>query len=126
MPRSFVRALFAIAGFYDAIIGLAFLVAGPQIFEAAGVPSPEHWGYIQFGALLLVIFGAMFFAVAHDPVGNRNLMPYGMLLKLAYCGVAGSYWLTSGCPFLFKPFVVIDAIMFVLFLLAYGKRPSQV
>ena len=130
MTRPFVRALFALAGCYDALIGLAFLVAGPWIFDRAGVPQPDHWGYIQFGALLLVIFGAMFFAIARDPVRNRNLMPFGMLLKLAYCGIVCYYWVTTGCPFLFKPFVAIDALMLILFLLAYRSvrdsgGPSQ-
>ena len=61
----------------------------------------------------------MFFAVAYDPVANRNLIPYGMLLKLSYSGLVAYYWATGFCPFLFKPFAVIDAVMFVLFLLAY-------
>jgi hypothetical protein len=114
-----VRVVFAIASLYDFVIGLAFLFFGPRLFEAAGVPQPNHWGYIQFGALLLIIFGIMFFAVARDPIANRNLMPYGMLLKLSYTGLVAYYWVTADCPMLFKPFAVIDAIMFVLFHLAY-------
>src|SRR5712692_8873183 len=122
MTLSTVRLLFAIAGLYDFLIGLAFLCFGPQLFDTTGVPQPNHWGYIQFGSLLLVIFGTMFFAVAHDPVANRNLIPYGMLLKLSYTGLVAYYWMTTDCPMLFKPFAIIDAVMFALFLLAYRKR----
>jgi hypothetical protein len=122
MTLSTVRLVFAIAGLYDFAIGLAFLFFGERIFEAAGVPPPNHWGYIQFGSLLLVVFGTMFFAVARDPVANRNLMPYGMLLKLSYTGLVVYYWVTTDCPLLFKPFAIIDGAMFVLFLLAYSKR----
>jgi hypothetical protein len=122
MTLPIVRLLFALAGAYDFIIGLAFLFFGPQIFDTTGVPHPNHWGYIQFGSLLLVIFGIMFFAVAYNPVANRNLIPYGMLLKLSYTGLVAYYWITTDCPLLFKPFAVIDAVMFVLFFLAYGKR----
>jgi len=122
MTLSTVRLLFAVAGLYDFLIGLVFLFFGPQLFEATGVPPPNHWAYIQFGSLLLIIFGIMFFAVAHDPVANRNLMPFGMLLKLSYAGLVAYYWVTTDCPMLFKPFALIDAVMFVLFLLAYGKR----
>jgi hypothetical protein len=117
-----VRLIFLVAGLYDFIIGLTFLFFGPQLFDAAGVPQPNHWAYIQFGALLLIVFGIMFLAVARDPVGNRNLMPFGMLLKLSYTGLVAYYWATTDCPMLFKPFAVIDAVMFVLFLLAYAKR----
>lgn len=125
MVDSRVRLLFAIAGVYDFVIGGVFLFLGPQLFDAAGVPHPNHWAYIHFGALLLMVFGTMFFAVARDPVANRNLMPYGMLLKLCYAGLVGYYWVTTDCPLLFKPFAVVDGAMLVLFLLAYGKRPAQ-
>ena len=121
MSRSTVRLLFLIAGLYDSLIGLAFLGLGPQIFDAAGVPPPNHWGYIQFGSLLVLVFGLMFYAVAYDPAANRNLMPYGMLLKLCYTGLVAYYWVTTDCPLLFKPFAVIDGAMFVLFFLAYRK-----
>jgi len=124
MSLSNVRWIFLVAGLYDFLIGLAFLLYGPQVFEAAGVPEPNHWGYIQFGALLLIVFGTMFFAVAMNPVVNRNLMPFGMLLKLAYTGLVAYYWFTTDCPLLFKPFAVIDAVMFVLFFLAYLRRPA--
>jgi hypothetical protein len=110
-----------IAGLYDFGIGLVFLLFGSQLFDSAGVPQPNHWGYIQFGSLLLVVFGTMFFAVAYDPVANRNLIPYGMLLKLSYTGLVTYYWVTTDCPMLFKPFAVIDGVMFVLFFLAYRK-----
>ena len=102
-----IRALFAVAGLYDLLIGLAFLLLGERIFEAAGVPPPNHWAYIQFSALLLIVFGVMFFAIARDPVANRNLIPFGILLKICYSGLVAYYWVTTGCPLLFKPFAII-------------------
>jgi hypothetical protein len=122
-----VRALFAVAGAYDFLIGLAFLGSGPQIFEAASVPQPNHWGYIQFAALLLITFGCLFFTVATRPRENRNLIPYGVLLKASYVGIVSYYWATSGVPALFKPFAVIDALMLILFVAAWrslGKRSA--
>jgi hypothetical protein len=61
----------------------------------------------------------MFLAVAARPRANRNLIPFGVLLKLSYAGLVGYYWATASVPFLFVPFAVIDAIMLVLFLVAY-------
>jgi hypothetical protein len=125
MALSLVRLLFAIAGVYDLAIGVAFVGFGPQIYDAAGVPPPNHWAYIRFAALLLVIFGIMFLAVAYAPVANRNLIPYGVLLKLSYVVVVVYYWVRSGdVPMLFKPFAAIDAVMLVLFLLAYAKTST--
>ena len=122
MSLSMIRLVFVTAGIYDFLLGLVFLIAGPWLFDATGVPPPNHWAYIQFIALLLIIFGIMFFAVAYNPTANHNLILYGMLLKLSYCGVVAYYSATSGCPTLFKPFAVIDAFMFVLFVMAYQKR----
>lgn len=125
MTLSTIRLLFAVAGIYDFVIGLTFLLFGPRLFDSTAVPQPNHWGYVQFGSLLLMIFGTMFFAVAYDPVANRNLIPYGMLLKLCYTGLVAYYWVTTDCPLLFKPFAIIDAVMLLLFLLAYGKRLAR-
>lgn len=119
-----IRILFAIAGAYDFIIGSAFLFSGVRLFDATGVPQPDHWAYIQFGSLMLMIFGTMFVTIALNPQTNRNLIPYGMLLKLAYVGLCSYYWFTTDCPTLFKPFAVIDLIMLVLFYLAFVKLPT--
>ena len=121
-----IRGLFVIAGAYDFALGLAFLLFGPRIYSAAGVKPPNHWGYVEFAALLLMVFGVMFFAVARDPARNRNLIPYGMLLKLSYAGLVVYYWATIDCPMMFKPFAVIDAAMLVLFGMAYMRLSGPV
>ena len=80
---------------------------------------PNHFGYVQFPGAILMVFGIMFAAVARRPQENRNLIPYGILLKVSYCGVAGYHWLAGGIPTLWKPFAVIDLVFLVLFVLAY-------
>jgi hypothetical protein len=119
MKTTTVSWLFLVAALYDGLLGLAFLVAAEQIFRAAQVTPPNHFGYVQFPGAVLVVFGIMFAAVARRPRENRRLIPYGMLLKVSYCGVAGYHWLTGGIPLLWKPFVVIDLVFLILFLLAY-------
>src|SRR5262249_37958312 len=120
MPLGRYRLLFAIAAAYDGIIGIAFLCTGPKIFDDAGVPQPNHWGYIYFASALLITFGIMFMAIAAAPLRNCNMIPFGALLKVCYVAVVGYYWLTTDVPMLFKPFAVVDAVMLVLFLWAYG------
>lgn len=116
-----IRILFAVTGAYDLILGAAFLVAAPALFETAGVPAPLHWGYVHFICCLLIIFGLMFFAVAAQPAANRNLIPFGILLKLSYVAVVTYYWAQQDVPYMFKPFVAIDAVMLVLFAIAYRQ-----
>jgi hypothetical protein len=78
-------------------------------------------GYVQFPAALLLIFALMFLAIARDPVGRRHLIPYGILLKVSYCGVVFFHWFTAGVPYMWKPFAVIDIVFLALFGWAYGS-----
>ena len=120
MKRPFwIVLLFAIAAAYDGVLGFGFLAAPGYPFEVFHVTPPNHMGYVQFPASLLLIFGLMFVVIAIDPVKNRNLIPYGILLKVAYCGVTLAHWLAAGIPDMWKPFTVIDFIMGVLFVWAY-------
>ena len=127
MKATTITALFLVAALYDGLLGLVFLVATERVFQLAQVTPPNHVGYVQFPAAVLVIFGIMFAAIARRPRENRNLIPYGVLLKLSYCGVAGYHWLMSGIPTMWKPFVVIDLVFLVLFLVAYRSlgEPEQ-
>lgn len=63
--------------------------------------------------------GLMFFSVAVDPRGNRNLIPYGIMLKIACRGVVFGYWFASGLPTLWKPFAFLDAGFVLLFFRAW-------
>lgn len=124
MGVSEVRTLFFLAGLYDFLIGLGFFAAGAKIFDLTGVTHPNHWAYVQFAALILMVFGLMFFTIAINPIAHRNLMPFGMLLKICYSGLVLYYWVFEDCPFLFKPFAIIDLVMLALFLTAFLRTPA--
>ncbi len=115
-----VSALFAVGALYDGLLGLAFLAAPSAMFARFDVTPPNHYGYVQFPAALLVVFGLMFLAVARDPAGNRNLIPYGILLKVAYSGIVSYYWIAEGVPDMWKPFAVADLVFLVLFAWAWA------
>jgi hypothetical protein len=119
-----ISLLFAVAALYDGALGLIALFAGVQLFQWFGVTPPNHWGYVQFPGALLVVFAIMFVAIATNPAKNRGLIPYGMLLKVSYCGVVFFHWFTAGLPNMWKPFAICDAIFFVLFAWAFVQlRP---
>jgi hypothetical protein len=114
-----ITALFLVASLYDGALGLVFLLTPGLVYQWGNVTPPNHWAYVQFPACLLIIFGLMFAAIARDPIRNRNMIVYGILLKLSYCGIALWYWFTAGIPGLWKPFAVVDLAMAVLFFASY-------
>ncbi len=119
--HAMIRILFILAAVYDGVLGLVFLAAGPMLFDRFNVEPPNHWGYIHFPAALLLIFAVMFAAVALRPVANRNLIPYGMLLKVSYCGLVFYHWAATGVPTMWKPFAIMDVLFLVAFVWAYVR-----
>jgi hypothetical protein len=119
MNAKWIKAFFVIAGLYDGVLGIAFLFFSGAIFQGFGVEPPNHPAYVQFPALLLLIFAAMFFRIARDPVGNRDLILYGVALKVAYSGMTFWYQLAGGIPFMWVPWAWADLAFLVLFLVAW-------
>jgi hypothetical protein len=117
--ESAIKLLFVIAALYDGILGIFFLVSGTAGFQWVGVTPPNHVGYVQFPAALLIIFALMFLAIARHPAKNRHLIPYGMLLKVSYCGVVFRHWFGTGLPGMWKPFAILDLIFLGFFVWAY-------
>lgn len=76
-------------------------------------------GYIEFPALILLIFAAMFFQVARNPARNRTLIPYGAGLKASYAGVAFWNEINGGIPGLWIPWAWMDLLFLVLFVFAW-------
>lgn len=120
-----IRVLFLAAAVFDGVLGAAFLCASGTVFEWFGVTPPNHFGYVHFPAALLLVFAVMFTAIALNPVGNRNLIPYGMLLKVSYCGVVLFHWASAGIPGMWKPFCLIDMVFLVLFVRAWMMLRGQ-
>lgn len=123
---SAIRWLFGIAALYDGVLGVGFFLLPRWIFDVAAVTPPNHFGYVRFPAALLVVFAAMFLAVALDPRGQRNLIPFGAMLKVSYCLVTFYYWARSDVPTMWKPFAIIDLVFLASFIWAYlALRPAR-
>ncbi len=114
-----ISPLFWISAAYDAVLGAAFLAAPYYPFDLFEVDRPNHAAYVQFPAALMIVFAVMFVAIAAKPVANRQLILFGILLKAAFVVVAGGHWLTADVPAMWKPLVVIDVAMAVLFAAAH-------
>jgi hypothetical protein len=123
-----ISYLFSVAAIYDGGLGVAFLFESGALFLWFRVTLPNHPGYVQFPAALLIVFAVMFISIAMNPVKNRNLIPYGILLKASYCGVVMFHWFTTGIPDMWKPFCIADLVFLILFAWAWtalGKEIPQ-
>jgi hypothetical protein len=124
MSTSWRKWLFYVAALYDGVLGVAFVFFWPGVFRLFDVTPPNHGGYVQFPAFLLIIFGVMFLRIAQDPIAHRELIPYGIGLKAAYSGLVFWYQLTAGVPFMWIPFAWADVAFLLLFVLA--RQPISI
>lgn len=70
---AWIKPLFLFAAIYDGLLGLAFLAVPLRIYAWMNVPPPNHLGYIQFPAALLIIFAYAFWLIALDePFAQAN------------------------------------------------------
>jgi hypothetical protein len=126
MNSDWRKPLFYVSALYDGLLGLAFFLCDASIFEYFHVTPPNHPGYVKFPALLLIIFGLLFLKIARDPEANRDLIIYGILLKIAYAGLVFWYHFTTGIPAMWMWCAYIDTVFLILFIVAQRKRVATV
>ena len=119
-----MKAAFAVSAVYDGIVAFVFLFFGPAIFDYFGIERPNHLGYLHFPALLLIVFAIMYWRIASDPVRFRDLIPYGIGLKVSYSAVVFYHWLTAGIPALWIPFAWLDLVFLIVFIQAWRSTGS--
>jgi len=126
MTKPWIKPFFLVAALYEAVLGVAFFSAPGAIFDMFGVTPPNHMAYVQFPALLLILFGIMFYRIAMDPIKNRELILYGSGLKVAYCSMTFGYALTSSIPAMWMPWAWADLVFLALFIVSWRHLGRQV
>lgn len=119
MTPKWIAPLFLIAALYDAVIGVAFFAM--PLFDLFGVEPVNHVGYVQFPALLLLVFAAMFARIGRDPVAHRSLIPYGIGLKASYCVLVFWHQIAGGVPVMWIPWAWADVVFLILFVTAWTR-----
>lgn len=115
MTNKWIKPFFLLAALYDGVLGMAFVIAPGEIFAMYEVIPPNHLAYVQFPAMLLILFAIMFFRIAMDPAGHRELILYGCGLKVAYCSLAFLYDLTTGISDMWMPWAWMDLAFLAVF-----------
>ena len=125
LRTGWIRAVFGLSAVFDAVVGVAFLVAARSLCERAEVPPPNHLGYVQFPALLLLVFAAMFARIAADPLRHRDLMPYGIGLKAAFCATVFGHQVLGDIPSIWVGFAWGDLAFLVAFAAAWFRTAPR-
>ena len=118
MQTKWVKYLFIVAGLYDFIVGVAFLLWFKNIYNYFNITLPNHDGYIQFAAAVVTTFGIGFWFVAADPVRNRDIIKMGILLKTSYSSIVLGHWFAGNVPWVWVPWAWCDLGFLVLFIIA--------
>ncbi|MHC4415189.1 MAG: hypothetical protein ACYS0G_07895 [Planctomycetota bacterium] len=118
MTAKWIKPLFIIAALYDFILGLAALLFFKPIYNACNVTLPNHDGYVQWGAAVVVIFGVGFWLVAQAPARNRDIIIMGILFKIAYAATVLGHFFGGSIPAMWVPFAWVDLVFLVLFIVA--------
>ena len=119
MTKAWIKPFFLVAALYEAVLGVTFFSAPGAIFDMYGVTPPNHMAYVQFPALLLILFGIMFYRIAMNPVRNRDLILYGCGLKVAYCSMTFGYAVTTEIPSMWMPWAWADLVFLALFIVSW-------
>jgi hypothetical protein len=111
------RAFFLVAGLYDALLGLGFLLAGETILTDLGMKLPPHIAYIHLSAIFIAVQGLSYLLVYRDPRSNLGIVWVGVAYKASYAALVIYYLAVGQLPSqFFIPWAVFDLGFMVGFL----------
>lgn len=123
------RTFFLVAGLYDVLLGLAFLLAGETILTAVGMKLPPHIAYIHLAAIFVAVQGLSYLLAYRDAWSNLGVIWVGVAYKASYATLAAYYLATGQLPSIFFiPWAICDVAFMVGFLVflraAMGRRAA--
>src|SRR6476661_8181969 len=123
-PFSFVRAIAAVSGVYDGVVGLFLLLAADRFASLFGVAPAQPPIFADLNGLFLLAVGAGYYWPYRDPAGARwYLWVMGPGLKGA--GAAAfllDYFVRGHSPAAFLLFALSDGTLAALTLFALLAR----
>jgi hypothetical protein len=118
-PFSFVRAIAAVSGFYDGLVGLFLLLAADRFASIFGVAPAQPPIFSDLNGLFLLAVGAGYYRPYRDPVGARwYLWVMGPGLKGAGAAAFLADYFVRHSPASFLLFAASDGILALLTLAA--------
>jgi hypothetical protein len=118
-PFSFVRAIAAVSGVYDGLVGLFLLLAADRFASLFGVAPAQPPIFSDLNAIFLLAVGAGYYWPYRDPVGARwYLWVMGPGLKGAGAVAFLADYFIRHSPASFLLFAASDGILALMTLAA--------
>jgi len=125
--EKYYKYLFIVAGLYNIINSLIFLLASLfmiEVFPMFGVAVPPSFVWLHLTLLLIIMFGIGYFIVARDLSDNHGVVVIGGLSKVIFAAVTFIYMILGEVGFMVFALGAVDIVfvcLFVEFLLKYKK-----
>ena len=116
------RGLFVSAAWFNWLAGVPLLVATRPVAALMGLQLNATAAlFIQITAGVVVVFGAVYWLIARDPVRYRVYIPLGIVLKAYFVVVVHGWWLSGGIPWPLAALASGDIVFGVLFWRYYRR-----
>lgn len=119
---TFAKRVFTIAGIFGFLVMTPMYFLEPQM-AAMGQPLSHPESYYGFVGVTLV-FQLIFLTISRDPVRYRPLMLVAVLEKASFAGAVAPLYLMGRTPGVVAIFAAIDAVLGVLFFMAWRRTPT--
>ena len=116
------RLLFTVAAIFNAVVGLAILLAYDLLAPRLGFP-PQPTVWIHTIALIVLVFGYAYWRIARDPVRFREYVVLGIVGKLAFVIAIYGHFAAGDATVALAMLVTADLVFAGIFA-AYLARTS--
>ena len=118
------KTLFAVAAIFNAVVGVAMLVAYDALAPWLGLP-PQPTVWVHLIALVVLVFGYAYWRVAMDPRRFREYVVLGIVAKLAFVVVIYGHFLAGGATAMLATLVTADLVFAGLFGAHLKRTPAD-
>ena len=118
------RPLFTVAAIFNAVVGLAMLLAYDMLAPRLGFP-PRPTVWIHIIALIVLVFGYAYWRIAKDPSRFREYVVRGIVGKLAVVVAIYGHFLAGDATAALAALVTGDLIFAGLFAAYLAKTPAD-
>lgn len=107
--------MFRAAAVFNWLVGVPMLVATATMLAMLGIAAPDELTFHRLAALLIALFGAIYWMIAREPLRYRPLAALGVAGKLAVFALFAEAFAAARIPATAMGVAVGDLLFGLLF-----------